>query len=78
VINSMNFNQIKLQKAEKRKKTILRAEKRKRDIERTKNERKEWEDDIERREEEKDDISEVVSDLTQKMNLNKKIGGVNV
>ncbi len=77
-IKSINFNQIKLKKEEKRKKTILRAEKRKRDIERTKNERKEWEDDIERREEEKDDISEVVSDLTQKMNLNKKIGVANV
>lgn len=77
-IKSINFNQIKLQKAEKRKKTILRAGKRKRDIERTKNDRKEWEDDIDRRKEEKGDIAQVVSDFTEKMNLNKKIGGANV
>ncbi len=78
VIKSTNFNQVELRKAEKRKKSILSAEKRKRDIELMKKERKEWNDDIERRKEETGDISDVVSDFTEKMNLNKKIGGVNV
>ena len=75
VLKSINFSQVELQKAEKRKKTILRAEKRKRDLERTRNERKEWDDDIERRKDEKEDLSEVVSDLTEKMNHVSKIGG---
>jgi len=75
-INSLNFNQIKLQKAEKRKKSILRAEKRKRDIERTKKERKEWKDDFKRRKEETGDISKVVTDFTQKRNQNSKVGGL--
>ncbi|MBT4575315.1 MAG: hypothetical protein HOB92_02485 [Candidatus Cloacimonetes bacterium] len=78
VIKSTNFNQIELRKAEKRKKSILSAEKRKRDVELMKKERKEWNDDIERRKEETGDISEVVSDFTEKMDLNKKIGGANV
>ena len=77
-IKSINYQQLKLQKEEKRKKTILRADKKKRDIERTKKARKEWKDDFERREEEKGDISKVVSDFTQKMKILKKIGGSNV
>ncbi len=75
-IKSINFQQIELQKDEKRKKSILRAEKKKRDIERTKKARKQWKDDIERRKEEKGDISKVVSDFTQKMNQNSKVGGL--
>ena len=75
-IKNINFNQIKLQKEEKRKKSILRAGKKKRDIERTKKARKEWKDDFARRKEEKGDISKVVSDFTQKMNQNNKVGGL--
>ena len=78
VLKSINFSQVELQKAEKRKKTILRAEKRKSDIQLMKKERKEWDDDIERRKEESGDISEVVSDFINKMNMNNKIGGENV
>jgi len=78
VLKSINFSQVELQKAEKRKKTILRAEKRKSDIQLMKKERKEWDDDIERRKEENGDISKVVSDFINKMNMNNKIGGENV
>jgi len=75
-IKSINYQQIELKKEEKRRKSILRADKKKRDIELMVKERKEWNDDIERRKEENGDISEVVSDLTEKMNLNSKVGGL--
>ncbi|MDP8202100.1 MAG: hypothetical protein P9M11_08150 [Candidatus Tenebribacter burtonii] len=76
VIRSTNFNQIELQKEEKRRKSILRAEKKKRDLELMIKERKEWDDDIKRRKEENGDISKVVSDFTQKINQDSKVGGL--
>ena len=76
VIRSTNFNQIELKKEEKRRKSILRAGKKKRDLELMIKERKEWDDDIERRKEENGDISKVVSDFTQKINQDSKVGGL--